>query len=393
MPRGPTWRYSTGTKGVNRVTVYERRDREILYIEYKDGYSRRVQRAVETEIGKPLPNTEEGRRLAVLVAEAVSKDREQALYRETAEAYGARPMRTVAELLDKLHADRESGWSETYQRDQKRFREFWKARLGSLTLIRTNAALVNDVAARQAKAKKWAPRTHGSYLRYLIDAFSYAERKLKWIEARDNLSAVDIPSPQSTSEAYTLAEVRVLLPALEGIDRRAGWIGHVAWQTGRRLTSIRTLRKRDVLSADGRAVLRFRAERDKARKPGEAVVVGRAAELTAKLMAGSGSYVLGRKPPTLDQCQAWIEAAETSADVKHVNRRAWHGLKRAFATLASDLRLASKQSGTHRATLERVYDKDWLDGKEGLASAMEAKLSVPEVVPEAKKRKKRGGRK
>lgn len=374
MPRRPTWRHTTGTKGVNRVTVYERRDRSVLYIEYWDGYGQRIQRAVETPTGKKLPNTEEGRMLAVKVAEALATERERIIYRETAEAFGVAPVRRLGELLAALHDDREPEWSAGYLRDQKRFRKFWEKKLGDVALTAVSASLVNRIAKDSAKRRKWSSRTHGAYLRYIVDAFYYAERQLKWIDARDNLSAVRIPSPRSEGKAYTVDELRALLPALEEVDPRAGWIGYVCWQTGRRLSAVRTLRKRDVLSAAGRAVLRFPRGTDKADRRGEAVVVGRAAELTAAFMEAPGAYVLGSSPPSIDVCQDWLMAAEKAAGVPHRKHRAWHGIKRAFVSAAKDLRTAAKQSGTNQATLSSVYDQDWIDGKGALAEQLEGML-------------------
>lgn len=320
-----------------------------------------------------------------MAAEALSKEREQLRYRELADVYGVSAPRTVNELLAKLHDDKAADWSKVYTKDQDRFKKFWSGKLGGLTLMRVNAATVNQIAREESRRNEWAPRTHGSYLRYIVDAFYYAEKKLKWIDARHNLSAVDFPAPRSKGQEYSVEEIKALLPALESVDVRAGWIGQVAWQTGRRLSAIRQLRKRDVLSTEGRAVLRFPEETDKSRNASEAVVVGRAAELTARLMRKPGSFVLGKAAPTLDECEDWIKDAEDAAEIKHKDGRAWHGIKRAFVSAAEDLRLASKQSGTRRSTLEAVYDKDWSEGKETLASALAERAGVPGGVPKARK--------
>lgn len=369
--KAPTWRYTAGTKGVNRVTVYERRDRDTLYIEWWDKFGNRMQRTVETETGTPLLNTTEGRKIAIDVAEAVAKEREQLHNAELAELYGTAPVEmTVEKLLKRLHSDRKSSWSESYTRDQDRMQTWWTSKLGAVKVRRVNASLVNRIAADEAKRRKWSPRTHGAYLRYIVDAFYYAQRELKVIDERDNLSAVRIPSPRSEGKGYTEEEVRALLPALEKVDPRAGWIGHVAWQTGRRLSAIRKLQKRDVLHAEGAAVLRFPIETDKGRKRGEAVVVGRAAELTGELLTKPGRYVLGTEVPSLDVCNTWIRKAEEKAGIPHKDKRAWHGLKRAFVSASKDLRIASKQSGTLEVTLRNVYDQDWIAGKSELAQAM-----------------------
>lgn len=395
MPKPPpTWRYSVGQKALSRVTVYERRDRPaFLYYEYHELTGKRRQRALRYVTDVPVPNTVEGREFAVLAAKRLSEERERLAYAELADVYGVAAPRTVDDLLARLEDDKSDGWSEAYKRDQARFRAFWSRKIGGLSLRRVNASMIHQIAkdAGRSKKKKWSPRTLGSYLRYIVDAFSYGERKLKWIEARDNLSAVDIPAPRSKGREYSLDEIRALLPALEAADPRAGWIGHVAWQTGRRLSAIRTLRKKDVLSADGKAVLRFPGETDKAGRDGEAVVVGRAAELTAQMMAKPGAYVLGTKPPSVHLCEDWLIRAEDSAKIVHQKHRAWHGIKRTFVTVSDDLRVASKQSGTRQSTLATIYDKPWTEGKEGLAKAMSERATAPTTATKAPKSKKRKG--
>ena len=370
MPRRPPlWRYTTGIKGVSRVTVYERSNRPCLYVDYFEE-SGRIQRTIERHTGTPLPNTEQGRGLAVRFAERLTQEREQLMYRRTARTLGVVAPSTLPELLKRLHVDKSERWSETHSRDQKRFRAFWTAKLGPVMLQQVSASLVERVAADEAKRRKWAPRTHGSYLRYIVDAFYYAERKLKWIDARDNLSAVDIPSPRSRGISYSLEEIADLLPTLDQVAPEAAWIGHVAWQTGRRLSAIRQLRKRDVLTTDGRAVLRFGRSTDKVGAEGEAVVVGRAAELTDDLMRSTGKYVLGSEPPSLDVCEDWLVAGEKLAKIDHVKGRAWHGLKRRWASETQGQQNRQGQAGTQEGTLRRVYEQDDLEPKARLASAL-----------------------
>ena len=370
MAKRPTWRISVGIKGVNRVTVYERLGRPCLSIEWWDGGGQRVQKSLEYVTGLAVPNTEEGRMHALAIATRLSGEREQERYVELADTYGSSVLRSVSELLERLHDDRADRWSDRYARDQARHRRFWEAKLGAVRIKRVRAAVVERVALDAVREKGWSPRTHGAVLRYFVDAFYYAERKLKWIDSRDNLSAVEIPKPRSTAKAYTLEEVKALLPALEEVDIRAGWIGVVAWQTGRRLSAIRNLRKTEVLVVDGKAVLRFPAATDKARTEGEAVVVGRAAELTAELMQAPGRYVLGAQPPTLFECDRWIRAAETEAGVIHIKKRAWHGLKRRWATETEGRRGREKMAGTTNQTLNRVYVQDDLEPKVRIAEAL-----------------------
>lgn len=369
--RSPTWRHSAGKKGINRVTVYERKDRGVLYVEWWSASGIRNQRTLEYITGVPVPNTEEGRVLAVAIAERYSQERERDIYAELQDVYGNTPSRTVDDLLGRLHEDRGGSWSESYARDQARYRTFWGTRIGPTPLRNVRAAVVERIASDEALRREWSPRTQGAVLRYIVDAFYFAEKKLKWIEPRDNLSAVTIPSAKSRGRAYSLTEMRALLPALVDVDIRAGWIGHVCWQTGRRLSAVRTLRKKDVLHTDGRAVLRFPRETDKARAEGEAVIVGTAADLTGQLMGFPGKYVLGIAPPSLDECNDWLRNAEAHAGVTHVTGRAWHGIKRRWATETAGRRGRKGQAGTTEQTLSRVYEQDDLEPKAALAHDLE----------------------
>ena len=370
MAKRPTWRFSCGIKGVNRVTVYERVGRPCLSIEWWDSDGQRSQRAIKYITGLAVPNTEEGRDFAMIAANKYAAEREHARYNELTDTLGSGVLRSVNELLERLHDHREDTWSDMYASGQRRHRGFWESKLGAVRLNRVRAAVVEKIASDAAKAKGWSPRTHGAVLRYFVDAFYYAETKLKWIDPRDNLSAVSIPKPRSSAKAYTLDEVKLLLPALEGVDPRAGWIGHVAWQTGRRLSAIRSLKKTEVEIVDGRAVLRFPADTDKAQTEGEAVVVGRAAELTAELMKRPGKYVVGHQPPTLFKCETWMKAAEKAAGVAHIKKRAWHGLKRRWATETEGRRGREKMAGTTNQTLNRVYVQDDLEPKVRIAEAL-----------------------
>ncbi len=368
--RRPTWRYSCGIKGVNRVTVYERMGRPCLSIEWWEASGQRVQRSLKYYTGLAVPNTKEGRMFAVMAAKKVSTERQQARYVELTDVLGSSEVRSVGDLLVRLHTDKEARWSASHSTAQARHRLFWESRLGAVRLTRVTAGVVEKTADAEAKVKGWSPRTHGAVLRYLVDAFYYAERKLKWIDSLDNLSAVEIPKPRSTAKAYTLAEVKLLLPALEQIDKRAAWIGHVAWQTGRRLSAIRGLYKSEVALVDGRAILRFPAATDKVGDEGEAVVCGRAADLTSELLSAPGKYVLGRRIPSLGGCDRWIRAAEKLAGVPHIKKRAWHGLKRRWATETEGKRGREKMAGTTHQTLNRVYVQDDLEPKVRIAEAL-----------------------
>jgi hypothetical protein len=138
------------------------------------------------------------------------------------------------------------------------------------------------------------------------------------------------------------------------------------------LSAIRTLPKTAVACYGDHSVLTFPGETDKARNTGEVVVVGRAHEITCELMAtGSHAYVLGTEPPTEETCiRQWLHKAEALAGIAHVKGRAWHGLKRRFATASRGFVGRAKQSGTREETLEREYVQDDHNPKLAVARAL-----------------------
>jgi len=355
---------------VNRVTVFERPDAASLFVEWWDDLGRNRE-SLKTTTGHPITDKELAKKIAHRMADAQERKRNQ----QAAEALGLGHDRTLPELLERLHADRSSDWSDSYVRDQDRYRKFWQRKLGGVRLSRVTAATVERIAATEARAKDWSPRTQGAVLRYIVDAYYYAERKLKWIGPGDNLSAVEIPKPRSKSRAYSRDEARTLLPALEEQDPRAAWIGWVAVLTGRRLTAIRTLPKDAVRVEEDRAVLSFPSDTDKARSSGEAVIWGeRPLSLLRHLMDAPGRYVCGVKAPSHHTCRIWLEDAEEAAGVPHMKGRLWHGFKRLYATMAKGHPGRERQSGTTGQTLDRVYVQDELAPKADLAKKLAGEM-------------------
>jgi hypothetical protein len=362
----PTWRFSVGRKGVSRITVFERPDASSLFVEWwaDDG---RHKQALSNAIGEPV--TDKG--LAMDIAREMSARQERKRNQNAAELLGIPTERTLTDLLETLHENRGPTWSENHTRGQGSMRKFWLDKLGDVRLTRVTAAVVERIVQETGKAKSWSVRTRGAHLRYIIDAFYYAERKLKWIEPRHNLSAVEMPRAKVSPEAYTLDEAKKLVPALEAIDWRAGWIAEVAVQTGRRLNAIRTLpeRKGWVTLHDGYAVLQFPADTDKTRNTGQAVIAGRRAlRLTARALEDWSV-------PTLRQCWLWMFKAEKASNVEHKKSRSWHGFKRLYATITDGQLGRGKQSGTRELTLDRIYKQDVLGPKVELAKILAGQLA------------------
>lgn len=369
------WSFICGKRGASRVRVYERWPGSPLQIEWYL-HGKRYQRSLKYETGATIYDKDD----AVAIAKRTSDRLEQEHVQRYRQAeYRPTQARNLTQLLARWHNDKADEWSEGHQRDQDRYSKLWIRRLGKTApLTSITPAMVEAVARKEAKDRKWRPRSQQAFLRYIVDAFAYAERKLKWIEAKNNLAGVTIPAAKSKGKAYGLDDVRKLLPKLEEVDDVAGWLGHVLWQTGRRLTAARTLPKRAVQVDDGFSVIEWPEETDKPGNGGLSVVVGRAHELTKKLMKRPGKYVAGKEPPSLDVCdKEWMPAAEKKAGIKHVTGRSWHGLKRRFSDRTQGLKSRAAQAGTREDTLARIYDpKDDLDAMREVAKKLAQEVSA-----------------
>lgn len=384
------WSYVAGTKRVNRIRVYARSDTPTIWIEWHDDTGRHRE-PLTTPAGRPITS----RALAVKIADRAASA--QLTKREASAAHellGVPKRHTLGELFQRLHDAREKAWSEPYQRDQKRFRKFWLAALGKPTpLARVTPAAAEEKVRAGAEAEGWSARTQRAYLRYLVDAFSYAQRKLKWINEEKNLSAVEMPKGESESKPYSRDEALRLLPATREVDPRCWACAEIAYQTQRRLNAIRSLTvaayRTEAQKGVAIGVLQFEGKTDKARKTGQAVITGEAKEAVEYLLEQPAVRASGLLFPAGDLADAeapavrvsreqlidWLHEAEKRAGVPLVEGRAYHGLKRRGVADAGrairDTAVVSKQSGTTKATLDRIYDQDDLEPKAELAIAMQ----------------------
>lgn len=376
------WRYKTGQKGVNRVTVFERKPGGPLHVEWWDNEGRHRETLTNAS-GHPITD----RDLAQKIARSMSDAQRAKRNAQAAHALlGQATPRTLGELLARLHERREAKWSSKYRKDQKRFRRFWLRSLGAGTYLRdVTAGRVEDVANRAKKANDWSDRTQQAYLRYIVDAFTFAQVKEKWITEQHNLSAVEFPTVRGQSLPYTDAEMQAMRKAAPKVGVREAAFYEIARGTGRRSTAIRTLRMDAIEDRGEFVIVQFPGATDKARRAGQAVLVGAGAKRVRTLLEQPAVQATGylfpygaldssdkdRKPMGENPTAEMIHAIEEEAGVKHVKGRAAHGIKRWFATKAKDRRAASKQSGTSEQTLRGTYEQDWLDEKVELAKKLD----------------------
>jgi integrase len=353
------WRYTVGKKGVNKVTVFERPDATSIYLMWWDDDGKHRE-ALSTTAGHPITDRE----MAVELADRMSKAQERKRNQLAAEALGLAPKRkyTLGELFEQRHADLSPDWSEKYQKDRELRRKFWTDALGEgIRLTAITPAMVERIVrdAQGDKSDRWAQ----DVLRYMVDSFAYARRKLKAIGERDDLSGVSIPRARGVSRAYTVAEARAIVGKLSEVDPIAGWMGVIAFQTGRRIGAIRTLQPKHIEQDGARTLVRFPGDTDKARKTGVAIVYG---------LPERDDWTI----PTQETCNAWWREAEALAGVPHEDGRAWHGVKRMYATRTSGLAAADLQAGTLRSTLDGHYRQDALEPKDEVARLLAADLGV-----------------
>lgn len=377
------WRYTAGEKGVNRVTVYERRDSPVIQIEWWDDTGRN-QKSLRTAIGEPVTD----RDLAIKICERAAAAQKAKRNRRAAALLGLKESaggggHTLQELTDRLWAVRSPSWSQKYTQNQQTQRDFWLEKLGPETeLLEITPAVVEGVVQQASAERGWSTRTQQAYLRFVVDAMHFARKKLRWIGEQDDLAgAVDLPKPKGRLPSYTTEEVVKLLDASKEMDPRLWAAAEIAFGTGRRVSAVLALAVDDV-GEDGRTV-RFDAETDKAGQHGLAVLPETAQEALQALLDEPAVLRTGYLFPNfLDPERAdgpigyrsalnWLREAEEAAGIPHVKRRGWHALKKAFATLVTDRRAASRQSGTLESTLQRHYENEVPGMREAVAEEIE----------------------
>lgn len=320
--------------------MYEREDGAQLYVETHVGGHRR-QRSLGAVVGHPVYDKAEAKAIAVAMAASLES--------------GHRPQ-TLEALLAAMHREREHTWSPSHKRDQRRYRAFWLER-----------GITNPEATVAAEAHRcgWSARTQQAYLRYLADAFRFGE----WPKR------IRVPKVKSRGASYTLEEVQRLLAAMALEGPEAEMVAWVCFVTGRRLNAVRLLRASDVTVRDGYVLLAFRAHNDKARADGIAVLSGHPAELVVALRDTGRDYLTG--PMRRELLISKLRHAEHVAAVPHVHGRAFHGFKRAFATLAGNRKAASLQSGTDPETLRWHYERNDIEASAQLCQQLCQKVSGP----------------
>lgn len=373
------WRYEVGTKGINLVKAYEREKGGALHVEYwvpgPDARRERRRNVLTNSRGERVFVRE----VAMAIADRMS-DRQWELAHATTkeELLGMPVKRTLEDLLDELHAARSHEWSAVHKKDQKRLKDLWLATLGrDADLRKLNDALIARKAREVAEAKKWSPRRHQRFLGYMREAFNFGVDELKWLKPHHKLTAAKGPKVRPRKDRdYSVEEVRKLVVAArdpeKNVDPRVAAAVAIAAMTGRRLGAIRTLSAdaytREIRGNELVGVIEFPAETDKAREEGRALIRSPLREFVDELADKPAVKASGKLFPSGDldgrtgartyAADTWLtdrlHELEALAGVEYIERRAFHGFKKFFATVVEP-NLAADQSGTDETTLRRWY--------------------------------------
>lgn len=390
------WRYTTGEKGLNRVSVYERRPGGPLWVMwYVRGAA--VRESLRNLNGTPVFD----RDLAMDIADRMAKARRREVEgKQARDIMGIAPPRSLGELLDALHDTRGPDWSAKYRQQQETIRDWWKDALGASTVLTDITEATVQQAIQRRGNKKWSARTRQKYLRYIKDAFNFAHEQLKWIKAEQTLSALDMPKPDPQGLAYSEEEMYGIIEVAPEKDLRMAAAAHVVHSTLARISAVRQLgtdaysveKIRNQITGEvrERGVITFPGAIEKPGTTGRAVLTDTARRYVEMLLQtplvqssgllfprgdldtpDTGAIVMSEK--TMSD---WLKWCEARAGVERIRGRGWHSFKRRLAQVAGDevgIRRASKQARTTEQTMQRHYDQESPEAQAAVADALEAR--------------------
>lgn len=394
-----TWSYSAGKRGLNRVRVYERSPGSPLWIKWSNDHNQPERRSLRVVADRPIYDRE----VAVMIADraALRIKESTTVGRDLRELLGLEERHTLEELFTEywdVHTSEKEGegWSDKYETDQARHRDFWYEKLGRDRYLRdVTPAEVEKAVKKTAEERDWEEETKRKYLVFLKSAFNWAESHLKWISGQETLTQIELPDPDPDQPDYEPKELFQILDAADQVDLRSRVHGEICTVTLRRLNAVRQTRlehlEERMVGGERRMVISFPGETDKSGKTAYTVLPERSAEVVQKLADKPAVQATGllfprgnledgdppeenRRPVGKKKLNTWWHDAEKKAGVPWEKKRALHGIKRTMVTLADARNLivaASEQSNTDVETLRHVYVKGHPDKKCELADAIE----------------------
>ena len=363
---------ATEKEGSTRVRVYERRDRDGLFL---------TRAWVTTPSGRPveqpLPRGM-GREEATKLARLTAAERQKDLIVQRPKVGEAERTVTLGELLEAYASSEVAGrWRPRTAEGMQVNRQFWLRELGDRTdVMALSPSLVESTAQRAARASGWSPRTEGKRIAFLRAAVRWAYRRRRMIP-RNPLDGVEVPSYNSDTSAliYSEAEVRKLVTSHREVDWRVTLAASIAYDTGRRITAITHLRTEDLVLDGARLHLHFRADWDKRKMAAMVPVSQETALLLAEAVDRTeveeeGWLFPGGRLEQVDEIRGpisrWaigdaLHRAEATLGIPRVQGRAFHGIKRRHVTTSmeishGDTALVGDVTGNVSAELlRRVY--------------------------------------
>lgn len=365
----------------SRVVVFERADLPSRFFIVRSWVKGKGQAPREDVL--PSGTTWEG---AQKVGRNAATEREARIVSGRTET-GERPALTVRELLRAYHGSAKAGkWGEKHSGEQERQRKFWEIRIGSRMAEDVSPDEIERLAADAAERLKWEGRAHERALQYIQTAGRWGAIKGGLFD-RNPWAAIDFPDlsdhPGKPGRIYSPEEIAKLVTPHPEVDWRVTVTASIEYDTGRRTKAIRHLWRglQDdpfgedsdfqvvvVKLKDGtlveRLFLHFRAPYDKGKRdmwvPVSEETRGLLLEALERTEVRESGWLLPegrmdcddpREKPVGDSALiGMLRDAEETLEIPHVERRAYHAIKRRHVTTsdeeaAGDLNLVGDVTG------------------------------------------------
>ena len=249
-------------------------------------------------------------------------------------------------------------WSENHVRGQERFAAYWKDALGEDSPVESLTPAIVEAKVRP----EWSARTTQSYLKFMRSLSRWLHRKARFL-VHDVLDGITLPRAAVGGTAYSTEELDTISGVAPEVGEEFSAIWEIVRSTGRRLSAVRTLRAEDLQQVDGRIVVTFQAETDKARRRSRAFLSVEAQAAVERLGVESGYLFLMRwsgLPCSIHKALEWLREAEKRAGVAYLRGRGFHGVKRRVVTellsKLGDADLVGRVTGTSTtALIEQTY--------------------------------------
>ena len=362
---GDAWSYLAGEKGRNRVRVYDRDDRDGIWIDYRDEHGTRVR--------QPLGYADRDR--AKLAADDVAAK----FGRQESAPPAAIDLRT---LFDNYLKDVTPQKSKTAQAHDRRTLPLFVTAVGAKRRPASlNRRDWDSYIQRRRRGELAVPDREGKPVRarVLEQDCNLLNAVLNWavragdgaggyLLERNPLTGLSVPREESPKRAVlTRSQYDAVRTVAGTTSAQLECFVVVAWFTGHRSKSIRLLRWSDVDLDAGR--IHWRGENDKIQHDhwnplhAEAITALKALQKQVGAIGDAWVFPSARKPvlPWSEHAvvNVWKRLAER-ANIPVKERYGWHSFRRAFANTLRDVALRDlKDLGGWKTTrtLVEVYQQ------------------------------------